>query len=395
MSSLTTTDESEKRVSFLNEAQQIWLAKAKDFAARISLAEIIEADEKNIFRRDLFEAACKEGLGALPFPSTYGGSAGDYLSFVLVNEEFARKCVPITSSLGVHVLCQEPIYRFGTDEQKSRYLPLSATGEFLAAFALTEPGAGSDTAALSCTARYKGTEYILNGTKIFITSGAAADYFIVMARLLDAPERLQDEKSITAFIVEKNFPGFQIGQKFNMLGMRGYSTCELVFSDCRVPAENLLGAHGQGRAVALSSLARGRVTIAAQCTGWAQAGIEQIIKHAGAEANSMAARRNCDRLLASVGELSAAVESARAITYQAASAIDRGEADVLLASMAKTHASDLAMKVATEAMTLIGADSAEPGRLLERVFRDAKAGQIYEGSNQIQRMLIARELLRK
>ena len=392
VSATSIKDTNDRRLKFLTDTQRNWLARAEAFAARIPLADIIKSDESNIFRRDLFEAACKEGMGALPFPAQYGGSSGDYLSFVVVNEEFARSCVPIMSSLGVHVLCQEPVYRFGSEEQKAKYLPASATGKYLAAFGLTEPGAGSDTAALACTARIEGDEYILNGAKVFITSGASSDYFIVMAKLLNSPEGLANEKSITAFIVEKDFPGFKIGQKFDMLGMRGYSTCELVFDDCRVPKWNLLGAHGQGRTVALSSLTKGRITIASQCTGWAQGALDVLVRLL--KEKQEAGSKQHERLLVTIGEMAVAVESARVLTYQAAAAIDRGAADVVLASMAKMHASDVAMKVATEAMSILGLESSQPDYLLERIFRDAKAGQIYEGANQIQRMLIARELLK-
>lgn len=381
---------SDKRLSFLTDSQRNWLRKAQEFADRIPLEDVIQSDQSNVFRRDLFEQACKEGMGSLPFPSTYGGSDGDYLSFVVINEEFARRCVPIMSSLGVHVLCQEPVFRFGTEEQKAKYLPASATGKYLAAFGLTEPGAGSDTAALACTAKKVGDEYILNGTKVFITSGASSDYFIVMARLLD-PTAAANEKSITAFIVEKDFAGFKIGQKFDMLGMRGYSTCELVFDDCRVPEKNLLGAHGDGRKVALSSLAKGRVTIAAQCTGWAQGALDAVIRNLTKQTNTNTLP---DRYASAVGEMAVLIESARALTYQAAAAIDRGQGDVTLASMAKCQASDVAMKVSTDALTLLGLEFSKPDYLLERIFRDAKAGQIYEGANQIQRMLIARDVLK-
>ncbi|MBX9693158.1 MAG: acyl-CoA dehydrogenase family protein, partial [Cyanobacteria bacterium] len=220
-------------ISLCYTSEQLkWLDKAQKFASRIDVKEVIQADSENRFRRDLFQSACQEGLGALPFPLTYGGSGGDYVSFCLVNEEFARKCVPVMSSLGVHVLCQEPIYRFGTDEQKQAYLPRSSSGEFLAAFGLTEPNAGSDTAALETAAKLSGDNYILNGTKTFITSGASADYYIVMARIIgDAHKPFPDggakdkrDWGISAFIVERGFEGFQIGQKFDMLGMRGYST---------------------------------------------------------------------------------------------------------------------------------------------------------------------------
>ena len=384
------------RSSFLSESQKGWLKKARAFADSIPLSEVIKSDVENTFRRDLFESACKEGFGALPFPTTYGGSGGDYLSFCLINEEFAKRCVPIMSSLGVHVLCQEPVYKFGTEEQKKKYLVPSSSGKFLAAFGLTEPGAGSDTAALATTARLVDDTYILNGTKTFITSGASADYYIVMAKLVNSADKSTDakatpEKTITSFIVERGFPGFEIGQKFDMLGMRGYSTCEIVFNDCRVPKENILGEPGMGRKVALGSLAKGRVTIAAQATGWAQGSIEAAARHLkkqGATTNSPSFQTSYQKL----GELATLVESARVLTHQAAYSIDRGESDAILAGMAKTQATDVAMRAATEAISLMGPDGLLPENLVERIFRDAKAGQIYEGTNQIQRMLIARNL---
>jgi alkylation response protein AidB-like acyl-CoA dehydrogenase len=384
--------------SLLSEGQRQWLRKARAFADSIPLADIIKADSDNVFRRDLFEAACREGFGSLPFPAGYGGIGGDYVSFCLVNEEFARRCVPIMSSLGVHILCQEPIYRFGSEGQKQKYLVPSSSGKYLAAFALTEPGAGSDTAALKTAARLSGNEYILNGTKTFITSGGAADYYIVMAKivppLVDAQSDPTGAKSITSFIVERGFPGFQVGQKFDMLGMRGYATSEIVFSDCRVPVENMLGQPGTGRKVALSSLAKGRVTIAAQATGWAQGAMDGIERHLKESSGKRGASGDVDSLAYLVGELCILVESARALTYQAARKIDCGDADVTLAAMAKVQATDVAMRVASEAISIVGPEATRPELLLERIFRDAKAGPIYEGTNQIQRLLIARHLLK-
>lgn len=396
VSSSTLPELEDRRLAYLSSSQQSWLKKARDFADQVSLEDIIQSDRTNTFRRDLFEKACKDGFGALPFPSTYGGSGGDYLSFCLVNEEFGRRCIPIMSSLGVHVLCQEPVYKFGTDAQKKKYLPASSCGEYLAAFGLTEPNAGSDTAALATTARLVGDGYVLNGSKVFITSGAASDYFIVMAKLLDMPGKAGEkaENAITAFIVDKGFPGFKIGQKFDMLGMRGYATCELVFEDCLVPKENLLGEHGQGRKVALGSLAKGRVTIAAQATGWAQGALEIAVRHLKEFESQKPGSGTVSDVAATIGEMAVLVESARVLTYQAAHAIDRGQGDLILAAMAKTQATDAAMSIATEALSLIGFNGSKPDLLLERIFRDAKAGQIYEGTNQIQRMLIARDLLK-
>jgi len=383
-----------------SEEQVAWLKKARAFADSIPIEDVIKSDVENSFRRDLFEKACQEGMGSLPFPKTYGGTGGDYVSFCLVNEEFARRCVPIMSSLGVHVLCQEPVNRFGTDEQKKKYLVPSATGKYLAAFGLTEPNAGSDTAALETSAKLDGDHYLLNGTKTFITSGASADYYIIMARVVGEPHKPfppAGEKgvdTITAFIVERDYPGFEIGQKFDMLGMRGYSTCELVFNDCKVPVTNTLGDPGQGRKVALSSLAKGRVTIAAQATGWAQGALDALIKVLRDEKSKGLLDDSLNGLASVVGDLVTQVDSARVLTYQAAATIDNGDADVTLASMAKATATDAAMKVSTEAISIIASLGLQPELLIERIFRDAKAGQIYEGTNQIQRMLIARTLLR-
>lgn len=388
-----TQPETKDDPALFTSSQLKWLHKARAFADAIPLEDVIRADTDNKFRRDLYETACKEGFGGLPFPDTYGGTGGDYVSFCLVNEEFGRRCVPIMSSLGVHILCQEPIYRFGTPEQKEKYLRPSSSGKYLAAFGLTEPGAGSDTAALQTSARLEGNEYILNGTKTFITSGASADYYIVMAKLQNMEDGSIGPKSITAFIVERNFPGFEIGQKFDMLGMRGYSTCEIVFNECRVPKENLLGEHGWGRKVALSSLAKGRVTIAAQATGWAQGAIDGIARFMRQEKQRGTLDETLNGLAYLIGDLVTQVEAARVLTYQAASAIDRGESDMILAGMAKIQATDIAMRAATEAMSIVGPQGLAPDWLLERIFRDAKAGQIYEGTNQVQRMLIARHFL--
>ena len=382
--------------------QLTWLEKARAFADAITMEEVIASDRDNVFRRDLFEKACQEGLGALPFPTTYGGTGGDYVSFCLVNEEFARRCVPIMSSLGVHVLCQEPVYRFGNDEQKKKYLTHASTGKYLAAFGLTEPDAGSDTAALKTTAKFEKGVYILNGAKTFITSGASADFYIVMARIVSEPHKpMPEEKAekgrdagITAFIVERGFPGFEIGQKFDMLGMRGYSTCELVFNDCQVPVENMLGEPGWGRKVALSSLAKGRITIAAQATGWAQGALDALTSTLKEWRSRGRLDDSLNGMAERVGELAIQVEAARVLTYQAAASVDQGAADVTLAAMAKTTASDAAMKVSSDAITILGEEGLAPELLLERIFRDAKAGQIYEGTNQIQRMLIARALLK-
>ena len=358
--------------------QIYWHTKARDFCDKLDIHEIIASDKDNLFRRDIFAAVCKLGFGALPFTKTYGGQGADYVSFCLINEEFARHCMPVMSSLGVHVLCQEPIYTFGNDQQKSKYLNKCSAGEMLAAFALTEAAAGSDTAAIETSATLIDNNYVLNGSKIFITSGSVADLFIVFARL---------QEGITAFIVERNFKGLSIGQKFDMLGMRGYGTCEIVFNNCLVPKENILAEPGMGRKVALSSLAKGRVTIASQAVGWARgaiAGLISCIKETGCIKES----RNNNL----ISDLLVNIEVASALTYRAAREIDLDKANVILASMAKLKATDVAMKTADQALVITGLSGLKPEYLIERIFRDAKAGQIYEGTNQIQKLLIARDI---
>jgi len=367
--------------SLFSNSQLNWLQAAREFAASVSRAEIIKCDKENQFPRDLFESACKIGFGSLPFPPNYGGANGDYVSFALVNEEFARRCLPVMSSLGVHVLSQEPIYNFGTEEQKAKYLRACSEGKTLAAFALTEPAAGSDTAAIETSAKLSGDKYILNGSKIFITSGSIADIYIVFARL---PE------GITAFVVEKDSPGFSPGQKFDMLGMRGYGTCEIVFSDCQISKDSLLGEPGKGRKVALSSLARGRVTIAAQAIGWARGALDGLSRCLKQSPETNQSENTIDYI---VGDLLANIEAASALTYQAAKAIDMKQDNITLAAMAKLKATEIAMKAADSCLSLLGTDGLEPEYFLEKIFRDAKAGQIYEGTNQIQHMLIARNLL--
>ena len=297
----------------------------------------------------------------------------------------------------------EHVRLFAEEGYEAEITSYTYSEEYLAAFGLTEPNAGSDTAAIETTARLAGDHYVLNGTKTFITSGASADYFIVMAKLIgEASQDATDSGAakrggnITAFIVEKDYPGFSIGQKFDMLGMRGYSTCEIVFSDCQVPSHNLLGQHGEGRKVALSSLAKGRVTIAAQAVGWAQGALDALLielqRHY--RDGDLTLANELNGMAVKLGDLAVKVEAARALMYQAARFVDAGESNVSVAGMAKTMATDTAMLVAGQAIDMLGSDGLKNELLLERIFRDAKAGQIYEGTNQIQRMLIARDLLK-
>ncbi len=371
----------------LSSKQKDWQIKAAEFASQVSVDSIIEADQNNIFPYPLFEKACQTGFGSLPFKPGYGGQDGDYVSFALVNEVMARKSIPIMSSLGVHVLCQEPIYSFGTVSQKEKYLIPSACGKFLGAFGLTEPMAGSDTANIQTQAKPVDNGYLLNGSKVFITSGASAHYYIVMARLNINTSEAIPKDTITAFIVEANSNGLSIGQKFDMLGMRGYSTCELVFSDCFVPVNNLLGLPYQGRKVALSSLAKGRITIASQAVGWAYGALDAVNAYFNRHPQSLKKSH-----YEQIGKLVSLSLSAKVKTLEAARLVDSGNLSVKDSSIAKWHATDIAMQVASEAMNIIGLHSQDKQLLLEKIYRDAKAGQIYEGTNQIQRMLVGKYL---
>jgi alkylation response protein AidB-like acyl-CoA dehydrogenase len=343
-----------------------------------------EVDREARFPEEAIEAARAAGFLGVLIPREYGGAGLDAIAFAVCIEELAQACASTSVIVDVHTsVGSEPILLFGTDEQKRRWLPPLASGELLGAFALTEPAAGSDAASLTMTARRSGGDYVLNGTKVFITNIGRAGVYVVFART--GP----DEKAagVSAFLVRGDAPGVRVGQLFKKMGLHGSPTGELVLEDVVVPAADRLAPEGQGFTVAMRALDSGRIGISGQALGIAQAAVD--------EARSVLVERERsqgdDFLLA---DMATRLESARLLAYHAAWLCSKGRPFTRQASMAKLHCTDTAMQIATDAVQLAGEEGAAGGSPFERHLRDAKALQIYEGSNQVQRMVIARDLLR-
>jgi len=343
-----------------------------------------EVDRDHRFPREAIDAAAQSGLLGVLIPRRYGGAGLDALAFAICVEELAQACASTAVIVDVHTsVGTEPILLFGDDEQKSRWLPRLATGELLGAFALTEPASGSDAASLTTTARRNGDGYVLNGTKVFITNIGHAGLYVVFART--GP----DEKAagVTAFLVPADARGVRVGQVFHKMGLHGSPTGELILEDVSVPAANRLGAEGQGFTVAMRALDSGRIGISGQALGIGQAAVDET----RALMHDRGHEQGDDFTLA---DMATRVESARLLAYQAAWLCSRGLPFQRQASMSKLHCTDTAMQVALDALQIAGTEGAASGSPFERHVRDAKALQIYEGSNQVQRIVIARDLLR-
>jgi acyl-CoA dehydrogenase len=304
-------------------------------------------------------------------------------------EEVAAADMGMAVSLSVHILAQLPILSFGTDEQKDRFLPLMTSGASLGAFALTEPGAGSDAAALSLTATRDGEDYLLDGTKIWITNGADAEVIVVFATV----DRAKGRDGITAFAVEQSTPGFRVASHERKMGIRDTVSAELVFEGARVPEANRLGEEGEGLKVALSALRAGRISIAACCVGLARTAMEHAVRYAAERRQFGRPIGDQEMIQALLAEMAAGVEAARLLTWRAARLRDAGQPINAASSMAKWIASDTAMKVATDAVQVYGGAGYSRDNPVERFMRDAKGAQIYEGTNQIHRLIIAQQLL--
>jgi alkylation response protein AidB-like acyl-CoA dehydrogenase len=342
-----------------------------------------EVDRDHRFPEEAVKAAAEAGLLGVLIPREYGGAGLDALAFAICIEELAQACASTSVIVDVHTsVGSEPILLFGTEEQKRRWLPRLASGELLGAFALTEPASGSDAASLKMSARRNGGGYVLNGTKVFITNVGRAGLYVVFARTGEAKAA-----GITAFLVPAGAPGVRVGQVFTKMGLSGSPTGELVLEDVEVPSENTLGAEGQGFTVAMRALDSGRIGISGQALGIAQAAVDEsraLLTRHGREQGD-------DFLLA---DMATRLESARLLAYHAAWLCSAGRPFTRQASMAKLHCTDTAMQLAIDALQLAGDDGTVSGSPFERHFRDAKALQIYEGSNQVQRIVIAREMLR-
>jgi acyl-CoA dehydrogenase len=377
----------------LSDEERLLQATARDFAQREVAPSAIERDEAERYDRRLFSAMGDLGLTAAPFATEVGGAGFSYLAWTLVMEEMGAADMAMAVSLSVHILSQYPIVTWGSDEQKSRWLPQMLSGEALGAFALTEPHAGSDAAAIRTRAERAGDggSYRLSGTKIWISNAPEADRYLVFATV--DPEA--GSKGITAFLVEKGMPGFRFGVHEKKMGIRSCPAAELVFEGCEVPEENRLGEEGEGYRIALSALGEGRISIAAACVGLARFGLEAAARYLGERKAFGAPLADQQGLRFMLAEMARDVAAARALTREAAGAKDRGENLAEVSSLAKWTASDTAMRVATEAVQLFGSSGYSRETGIERLMRDAKGAQIYEGTNQIHREIVAGEVLKR
>jgi acyl-CoA dehydrogenase len=348
-----------------------------------------QRDEDEHYDRSLFERAGQLGLTGLPYPERYGGAGMGTFAVALALEELAAADMGMAVSLSVHFLSQLCIFANGTDEQKDRFLPPMTAGRELGAFALTEPGAGSDAAALALTARRDGDAYLLSGTKIWITNAGEAARYVVFGTV----DRSRGKNGITAFVVEADTPGFRLGSKERKMGIRGTTGYELVFEDARVPAPNRLGEEGAGLRVALSALGAGRIGIAAACTGLARNALELAAGYALQRRQFGRAIADQEMIQGMLAEMAVQVDAARLLTWRAARMRDAGQPINSPSSMAKWYASDTAMKVATDAVQIYGGAGYSRDNPVERLMRDAKGAQIYEGTNQIHRLIVAQGLL--
>ena len=359
-------------------------AAVRELAQSVALPLAAEVDREHRFPEEAIRAAAEAGLLGVLIPREFGGAGLDALAFTICIEELAQACASTSVIVDVHTsVGSEPILLFGTEDQKRQWLPRLASGELLGAFALTEPAAGSDAASLKTSARRKGDGYVLNGTKVFITNIGHAGLYIVFART-GPGERAA---GVSAFLVPADANGVRVGQVFKKMGLNGSPTGELVLEDVVVPAANRLAGEGQGFTVAMRALDSGRIGISGQALGIAQAAVDEstvLLKGRSREQGE-------DFLLS---DMASRLESARLLAYYAAWLCSAGRPFTRQASMAKLHCTDTAMQLALDALQLAGEEGAVRGSPFERHVRDAKALQIYEGSNQVQRVVIFRDLMR-
>lgn len=362
----------------------------RDFAINEVKPLAQEVDETEVFPRGTTTKMQKLGFMGIPVPKEYGGQGCDTLTYAMCVEELSKVCGTTGVIVSAHTsLCAEPIKKFGTEDQKQKFLVPLANGEKLGAFGLTEPGAGTDASGQQTKAVLDGDEYIINGSKIFITNGKEADIYVIFAMT----DKSKGTKGITAFIVEKGTPGFTFGTKEKKMGIRGSATYELIFTDCRIPKENMLGQEGKGFGIAMQTLDGGRIGIAAQALGLAAGALEQTIAYVKERkqfGRSISKFQNTQFMIA---DMATKVEAARLLVYKAAMAKDTQKKFSVEAAMAKLYASEVAMEVTTKAVQLHGGYGYTREYDVERMMRDAKITEIYEGTSEVQRMVISGALL--
>ncbi|SDW39707.1 hypothetical protein SAMN05444487_10347 [Marininema mesophilum] len=375
----------------LTDEQQMMKKMVRDFSKKEIDPWVESMDQEDRFPKEAVTQMGRLGLMGIPIPEAWGGGGADYLSYILALEEISRVSATVGVILAVHTsVGTYPILQYGTQAQKEKYLHPLTSGQYLGAFALTEPHAGSDAKGIRTRAIRKGDTYILDGSKVFITNAGAADTYITFA----VTDPSQGSKGITAFIVEKKTPGFHVGKKEKKMGLGGSNTCSLSFEEAEVPVSQRLGEEGQGYEIALSNLAGGRIGIGAQALGIAQAALDAATLYAKDREQFGGPIGRLQGIQYKLADMATKVEAARLLIYRAATLREAGLPCRLESSMAKMFASDVAMAVTTEAVQIFGGYGYTREFPVERLFRDAKITQIYEGTNEIQRVVIAEDLLR-
>lgn len=377
----------------LTREQELVQQMVREFAVNEVKPIAAEIDETEEFPMENVKKMAKLGMMGIPFPKEVGGAGGDVLSYIIAVEELSKACATTGVILSAHTsLCASVINENGTPEQKAKYLPDLCSGKKIGAFGLTEPGAGTDAAGQQTTAVLSedGSHYVLNGSKIFITNGGVAETFIIFAMT----DKSQGTRGISAFIVEKGFPGFSIGNLENKMGIRASSTTELIMEDCIVPAENLIGKLGKGFGIAMKTLDGGRIGIAAQALGIAEGAFEECVAY-------MKERKQFKRPLAAfqglqwyIAEMDVKIQAAKHLVYKAAMNKQLGKPYTIDAARAKLFAAETAMEVTTKAVQIFGGYGYTKEYPMERMMRDAKITEIYEGTSEVQKMVISGNILK-
>jgi len=375
----------------LNDQQKMIKKMVREFAEKEIAPVAAELDEKGEFPHKILKKMAKLGLLGIFIPKEYGGAGLDAISYTTVIEEISKKCASTGVITSVHnSLVSYPIMKYGTEEQKKKYLPILAKGEKIGAFAGTEPNAGSDLGAMQTTAVLKGNKYIINGDKTFITSGPEAGILLVFA----VTDKEKGAKGISAFIVENTYKGFKVGSVFDKMGINANLVSELIFENMEVPKENLLGNEGDGFKIALSTLDGGRIGIASQAVGIAQAALEESIEYSKQRQQFGRPIAKFQAIQWMIAEMATKIEAARFLVYNAANAKDKGGRFSKEAAMAKLFASETAMDAVIKGVQIHGGYGYTKEYTIERLFRDAKITEIYEGTSEVQKMVIAGSLLR-
>jgi butyryl-CoA dehydrogenase len=372
----------------LSEEQKMEQTAIRDFVNDKIAPVADQLDQKQEFAMNNFKMMAELGLFGLTIPPEYGGSGGDEVCVAIAVEEIARGCASSADILDTHLcLCTEPIYHYGTEEQRRKYVIPLTQGKKIGAFGITEAEAGSDVASIKSTAVKDGNHYILNGTKLFITNGDVCDVAVVFANIPQLGKR-----GMTAFIVENGMPGFSKGQKYNKVGMHAATNADLVFEDCRVPVENRLGEEGQGMKICLATLDHGRIGIAAQAAGITRAVLEKAIEYSKQRIQFGTPIGQNQSIRWMLADIATRLEAARLLIYKAAALSDQKESFSVYAAMAKLTATELCMEASVKGIQVFGGYGYMMESPMQRYFRDAKLTEIYEGTSEVQRMVISNQI---